>query len=510
MANRTQPLWKVFLAFVVLALTTTTKTAEAQQECHGTQLVVLAGPRRSATSSVAEFFHKYARGAQPNHNNGRIYHPLGNSRWPLVYGPHTNQTETEMPYKRFNHLVTDSNNAPLKQEILDAIKTDYELASVNAVIFGGEEFDQVLGVGEKGYNAVQAVQEVVDYVNAPPECVTIVLVYRIPRFLHWVSLYSSIHQDEYISYEEHMCEDTNTQDRLMELGTSMNPMFLAEAYLGGGVPEGTQWKVKMVDMLGVESFETDISHTIGCNILGNKCDDEGKWVKGHNEESITNKVLEADFKSLPKKETELSEKLFQYRDCSYQEDLENEPRFEVIMRKGIWADCEHDEDHEWVYNTFRDMRMGTHLVYDGLLSQVDCSKYGGHPSYGDRTHSVQLEDAKIEDFLDGTFQKSHGVVAFLEDEIEEIENGHFSAPLVLVILMFAGGAGFYVMKMRAEDGVVYTIPSFEMRGFSDRGRVSIGSAKKNDNFEDEDDSSSGEDESDSDSDEEDPDAGEFI
>lgn len=500
---------KVVLFVVVLALATTAHAAVTT--CPGTRLVVLAGPRRAATSSVAEFFHKYARGAQPNRQHGRIYHPLAKFRWPLVYGEYSNETEYDMPYKRFNHLVTDPNNKELKMEIMDAIKRDYEINGVDAVIFGGEEFDQVMGgdsVEAHKFDAVEAVKEVVNHVGVPSECVTILLNYRVPRFEHWVSLYSSgmidgtemAVESDFMPYEEHMCVDDQSDCRLQELGTSMNPMYLAETYLNAG----EKWQVKLIDMGGIEDFGTDISHTIGCNILGGVCDDDGRWVKGHIEETITNKVLQADFDSLPKEEVVLSERLFRYRDCAYEEDLRKNERFSVVMNKTVWSDCIHDKDHEWIYQSFRDFKFGTRLVFDALLSQIDCKNFGGHPSFGDQSHAEDLKAAKIEDFLTGTYQQNHNI---FEEFAEEIESS-FSAPLILVILMFAGGAGFYTMKMKQDPG--YTIPSFEMGGFSNQipsggfgGGFSDKKDKKNTSDDEE---SSSDDESDSD----DSGAGEFI
>ena len=531
-SNRTNKgVWKMFLSVLLLAVFA--NPAKAADECQATRLVVLAGPRRSATTSVAEFFHLYARGPQPGRAHGKIYHPLAKFRWPLVYGVEANKTETEMPYKRYNKLVTDPDNKELKDEILEAIKNDYDNDKVDAVIFGGEEFDNVLG-GDKGefgfaaqkYDAVKAVQEVVDYVGVPGECVEIIINYRIPRFEHWVSLYaSSTHEEEIVPYEQHMCTDKTADVRLQELGTSMNPMYLAETYLAAQ----PGWKVKLIDMSGVEDFGTDISHTIACDILGGICKDEGRWVSGHIEEVISNKVLQADFDSLPDKEVDLSEKLFEYRDCGYQEDLQNNDRFEIVKQKDIWADCQHDKDHEWIYQSFRNFRIGTHLVFDALLSQVNCKKFGGHPTWAG-SKSKELQAAKIQDFLKGTYQKKHNFLDILEEDVDKA----FSTPLILVILMFAAGAGFYTMKFRDVPGYQVSIPnfemgSFEMGGFSPQGMVDgisgfAGGFSDNinsfaggfsDNInkkfdrtipdDEDDDSSSGDEESDSDSD-----AGEFI
>jgi len=503
--TKTPNTWKsVVVLLLALLLTLSVASASESKDtspvCTGKRLIVLAGPRRSATTSVAEFFFKWARGGRPDHSQGRQYHPLSSFRWPLVYGDASNNTEVEMPYKRFNHLVTDPTNEPLRKEILEAIKRDWEINGVNTVIFGGEEFDQVGASAPVGQDAIQAVRSVVQFVGAAEECVTIVVNYRDERFEHWVSLYSSLTQDaseptKFLPYEQHMCEEKSSELRLQELGTSMNPMYISETYLKAG-----KWNVQMIDMGGVKNLGTDISHTIACSVMGGICDDDG-WVKGHLDEVITNKVLSRDFKSLPKEEIVLSEKLFRYRDCAYEEELRNNEQFSVVSNQTVWADCTHDMDHEWVYQSFRGPRVGTRLVFDGLLSQVDCSDYGGRKS--SQSKSEEIQAAKIEDFLSGTYQANHNIFEELE---EDIEAGSFSVPLILVVVLFASGATFLAMK--AKDSGGYTIAQFEMGEVS---RSSGGRKKKNRGYMDDesDSSSSGEYSDDSDDDDETPVTGGF-
>jgi len=462
-------------------------------------IYVMAGPRRSATTSVADFFYQYARGAQPNRDHGRTYHPLAKFRWPMVYGPASNETETEMPYKRFNHLVSDYDNEPLRKEILEAIKRDYDIDSVNSIIFGGEEFEQVGVHAQDGYDAIRAVWDVVDITGASPGCVTVLLNYRAWRFEHWVSLYGNgmmenpgpNSKEEPMPYNEHMCMDDTTADRLQELGTSMNPMYLAEIYLGQG------FNVKMIDMAGIENAGTDISHTIACKIMGGVCDGDG-WVKNHVDEVITNKALKYDFKHLSEEEIELSEKLFRYRDCAFEEDLRANVQFELIMDDEIWFGCDHDKDHEWIYQSFRDPIKGTKLFFDALLSQVDCQEYGGVRSALKESMSEKLETAKIDEFLDGTYQKSN-LMAAIEEIGDEISSGHFSIPLVLVVVMFALGGGFFMGKLREDRG--YRLPGIEMAGGS--APRSGSGAKRRSGFSDEnDDDDSSSSSSDDDDDEE--------
>jgi hypothetical protein len=450
----------VLLLVQLLFSTTRALAPVISDSCDGTRLVVLAGPRRTGTSSVAEYFTSWARGAQPNHQKGKLYHPLEKIRWPLVYGEVSNKTETEYPYKRFNHLVTDPDNEPLRTEIMDAIKRDYDQAGVKTVIFGGEEFDQVGASAPSGIDATKAVQDVVDYTGASPGCVTILINYRVPRFEQWVSIYTSRHEEEddesFVEYDQHMCQDETSALRMQELGTSMNPMYMAETYLKAG---DEKWNVQMIDMGGVAELKSDITAIIGCMVLGAACTDNGKWVKGHLQETPEAKKLEKEIETMTPREQEQSESLLLYRDCAYEEDLLQNDRFTVLANSTIWADCTHDEDHEWIYQSFRPPREGTHLVFDGLLSQVNCEKYGGYPAFNDQSRSEALEAAKIEDFLNGEYQHSHNFLARVE---EAIEDGHFSGPMVLVVLMFAGGISFYLIKMRENPDYEVAIPGFEL------------------------------------------------
>lgn len=488
--------WKIVLA--VLALATfkvgpiTIQAASAIPSngnpiCNSPnkKLYVLAGPRRAATSSVADFFYQWARGPQPNRKSGKKYHPLAKFRWPMVYGPASNKTDTEMPYKRFNSLVTDYGNEPLRKEILEAIKRDWELADVDSIIFGGDKFDQVGADAKEGYDALRAVRDVVEFIGAEPGCVTVIVNYRDIRFEHWVSMYGdgmlADTKEDPMPYNEHMCVEESTTVRLQELGTSMNPMLVAESYLREG------WQVKMIDMGGVESKGTDIAHTIACDIMGGHCDDDG-WVKGHHEEVFSNKFLQYDFDHLSREEIDLSEKLFRYRDCAFQEDLQTHPWFTVIKEEGIWTDCQHDKDHEWIYQSFRDPTTGTKLFYDALLSQVDCKPFGGPKSAINESNSEKLETAKIDEFLDGTYQKN-----FMNVIMEDV--GGVSVPLVLVLILVAGGAGFYLHKVRENPN--YKLPGIEMAGgftdgFSDNGMGN----KNNDSFSDEHDDESSSDDDD--------------
>lgn len=398
------------------------------------RLFVFVGPHRSASSSVEEFFMKYARGPRPD----GIYDGLKSTRWPLVYGPHTNSTYPDKPYKRFNSLITvpnkKKNDKELRQEILDSLQRDWMLADdVDNIIFGGEEFDQMKPFAGNGintdvsatYDSVDAVREVVDYLKIPSMgCVTIVINYRLSRFKHWISMYNNLNyvpsntqtaedtidtDDDTTSststidgpiksYEQYMCGETEVdkQMRIRELGTTMNPMYLSTQFLQEG------YAVRMIDMSGIGKSK-DISDTIACHVLTSSCDGKG-WVSGHEGEPIRNAVINGKTQ-VEQQLIKDAELIFEYRDCAYQRELDDHPNFKVVYHKDTWKHCVSDDDSTMsqIYNSLRrgvvlkeenvgnkkgktdtsilfdnsngigTVEEGNQLLFDALLSQVECS-----------------------------------------------------------------------------------------------------------------------------------------
>lgn len=79
----------------------------------------------------------------------------------------------------------------------------------------------------------------------------------------------------------------------------------------------------------------------------------------------------------------------------------------------------------------------------------------------DESKSEVLETAEIDEFLDGTYQKKH-VTSLVGKLRDEFTGKTFSVPLILVVVLFAIGAGYFMGKMRDESG--YRLPGIEMAG----------------------------------------------
>mmetsp|Transcript_43628 Transcript_43628/g.48884 ORF Transcript_43628/g.48884 Transcript_43628/m.48884 type:complete len:740 (+) Transcript_43628:282-2501(+) len=447
----------LLLLMMVLFLTSTptpTAAAEKVEVCPSTskKLVVFVGPHRSAASSVEDFFMKYARGRQPGGAHGKTYHALGNIRWPLVYGEYSNDTYIEEPYKRFNLLLSSYIDQKLRTEIMNAIKRDWQLGGVSTLFMGGEAFDEVtpfFTVSEGDLDSIKVIQQIVDFLDIPSlDCVTILLNYRLSRFDHWLSIYNEFQSRTTTtrgggdtttytntdtgtdvttgggesaasmrSYEQHICSE-NEDDKLLrfnELGTSMNPMYLSEQFLSAG------YNVKMIDMTGIpEKSGTDISHVIGCEILQGRCEESG-WVKGHVEESIQNNVIantEWDVGSadaLEQKVIEDAETVFLYRDCAYEQELVANPKFQLILQTHIWEQCAetNDDTMQDIYHSLRHGMVeggtvveGNQLLFDALVSQLDCDTINGLDETQKKAKEKQQEQLN---------KKNKSIVVSMED-----------------------------------------------------------------------------------------------
>lgn len=131
------------------------------------KVVFFAGPHKSASTSVQEFFYNYAAGwTQANPQGIALKH----WRWPRIqdYG-----------YKIFNTFVTEADNVRLQTQVLHGIQTSYE-ASKNGIILGTPYFDQV--GPDATYDGLNAMLKITNQLEIDdPKDVTVVINYRTPR-----------------------------------------------------------------------------------------------------------------------------------------------------------------------------------------------------------------------------------------------------------------------------------------------------------------------------------------
>jgi len=317
------------------------------------KLFFFAGPHKSASTSVEKFFANWAKnGHVPEHPHTM---PLGFWRWP--------QFDPDAGAKQYGKLVKNKDDKDYLNKALDAIQTGFD-DSDNGVFLGTEEFDQV--GPDKFLDAMPVMEAIVDRLKVDHKDIKVVINYRTPRVEQWISVWKHAGDDyDGASYSDFMCKaHGNEQDkkyRLSMIGAEMNPLGAAKIFLERG------WQVALVDMGGVEKEGKHVVHTIGCDILMAACDNG--VIHSLQDYTPHKNAVEKDFNELNEEETAKIEKLFQYRDCSYQKDLQNyikKGQMEVFYQDSLWADCGDNADY---YKKFKD---NTPMLYNALLGQLEC------------------------------------------------------------------------------------------------------------------------------------------
>jgi hypothetical protein len=372
------------------------------------RIVFFAGPHSSASTSVEEFMGEWAIGG---HQGG---HPhtvaLQYWRWPLVQG-----TYGMHGVKVFGRLVTEPDNTELHDIILAAIQEKFEEAE-NGVIVGTEEFDQV--GPDATYDGLQAMQKIIEHLDLKDEDITVVINYRAPRLDQWVSIWKHQEGDFMDStYEDFLCISHNDphekQIRFDMLGAQMNPLNAAKVYLEQG------WKVKLIDMGGVESADKDISHVIGCRVLFGGCT-EG-FLGALGDELPRENAIERPFDELNDEESAKMEELFRNRDCGYQpllqKHIEN-GNMEIEYLDTLWQTCDSGRK-----SYYADLVDNTDVLFHAFLSQLECKN---------NPHNNQ-EGVNMDKAL------GH------QNGIARVINGFVEA--VLVPLVFLCGVGYVMMMM---------------------------------------------------------------
>mmetsp|Transcript_35160 Transcript_35160/g.85158 ORF Transcript_35160/g.85158 Transcript_35160/m.85158 type:complete len:538 (+) Transcript_35160:274-1887(+) len=372
------------------------------------QLVLFGGPHKSASTSVEEFMAQWAEGGwKHGHPHTKA---LGYWRWPRVMGTYgTHGT------KVFGRLVTEPSNDILHKSIMDSIAESMEEAE-NGVIVGTEEFDQV--GPDATYKALPAIKKVIRHLDLNNEDVTIVLNYRSPRLDQWVSIWKHEEGDFMDStYEDFLCMSHNDpaerRRRYDMLGAQMNPLGAAQVFLEEG------WKVKLIDMGGVEAQDKDISHVIGCRVLLGGCLDG--FLGSLGDELPRENAVEKPFDELNDEESGKMEQLFENRDCGYQHSLQKwieSGQMEIEYQDSLWKTC--DSKRKSYYSS---LVGATDVLFNAFLSQLECK---------DNPHDLR-DGITMDQALGNNNTLGHMINGFVE--------------AVLIPLVFLGGVGYVMMMM---------------------------------------------------------------
>jgi hypothetical protein len=368
---------------LVLALAVLRDLAIADDTSQKKRLLLFAGPHRSGSSSVEEFFQKYCKGSI-KHDKDTF--PLRYWKWPEISQEHAKPGVP--PYKVFQNLVLEpSMNTPLNMDIMAGIKEAYETAQ-DGIILGTELFDQIGPYSQ--YDGMEAMKRIVDHVGLTndPDMVTVVVNYRAPRFEHWESVWKGSVEGTDRTYQDFMCHTRQYHEKIELLSTAANPLQVALESQKQG------WDVALMDMQGIEENNRDVAHTIACSVMDAKCQESDGWVNHHVDESIhTNEAEDGhDMVELTDKQRYEAEELLLARDCAYgaimkEFQANGTAHFKIHHDSSLWKHC----DPKLSISRYVDL-LNPELVFRGLLSQLKCSNV----VYDDMPRS-------IEDILSGKF-----------------------------------------------------------------------------------------------------------
>jgi hypothetical protein len=388
-----------------------------EEQRQNRRLVIFAGPHKSASSSLQEFFVQYAAGRRKYHN----LMAFQRWRWPLVNSERTLRIPERKIFSRLVMNHTKKGGGGGQDEALSMqVREDIRSAIYNTwtekqrimvkptkstsdkddggkhklimtegyvnLILASEEFDRFGPTPFSGRDGMGAIRDIVELIQ-PPQ-LDIVVNYRTPRHKHWLSIWKQLTaiqsrtdtkeetgkknigkvpgkdgtDDEQkvgrrkASYKNFIC----SSDRVWEyLDCVSNPLGLVAAL------RSNQWNVTLIDMGGVEERNLDISHASSCHVLNVPCTEDG-WVRG-----IVNHTLEMNTKSrsldLSEQDLDEMEWLLRKRDCAYASIMRSDPHVSLLFRQTLWKDCNVKAEQ----HIYRDL-LNTTFMMQLLQAQYQC------------------------------------------------------------------------------------------------------------------------------------------
>jgi hypothetical protein len=348
----------------------------SQQQQQHRRMVVLAGPHKSASSSVQELFMKYA-----SNSNTRQKHP-SLQEWIWPWNP---RRRSYLPRKGFAPLVTEE--IGFHRLIWDTILQVWNATNPTTgtwehphLIWGTEELDRFGPVPWSHRDGLKALYQVWNLTR--PSSLDIVVHYRRPRKSQWISIWKQLERREQDSnYSNFLC-DAQEYTRLWEyLDCVANPLGLTKALLEywndyqhrtANVANVT---VHLLDMQGIAQVQRDVGHIVACDVLGVKCT-ANHWLPQVQEEPILQNAKSGN-PGLSKEQLLDLEWILRQRDCWYRAGLEkwattsssssstaaSAPRLKWHYAETLWDQCDDDGLARFANTTF---------LLDVLQSQVGC------------------------------------------------------------------------------------------------------------------------------------------
>ncbi|VEU34004.1 unnamed protein product [Pseudo-nitzschia multistriata] len=285
------------------------------------ELLIFVGPHETSAVPVTKFFVDHA-----SDKGGTNHSPSFDGwAWPVIDSEILGDIQS---HRTFDLLLSDASKRPVQNIILNGIRDSWNNA-LDGVIIGSLNLDRVGENPYSGYDALGAIQRVVEKLGISDDDVTIALNYRSNRLDHLSAVWWNHFEAE--SFEEFVCSNAQAEKRWEWIDTVLNPLKLANAYHEEG------WKVAMIDQEGTANAGGDVAHALACNLMiGVDCG-TGR-VRGLENETIdvpsTYKIEDLD--ELQRTEFET---LLQMRDCYYRYTLEQDGKFLIVNKDALWGSC---------------------------------------------------------------------------------------------------------------------------------------------------------------------------
>eukprot|EP00980_Cylindrotheca_fusiformis_P026665 scaffold16852_cov83-Cylindrotheca_fusiformis.AAC.1 len=319
------------------------------------RLVIFVGPHKSASSSIQEFFIRYAHSPKNTTiKSENVKHPsLVNWTWPYVVRRKMYQSR-----KGFAPLVTEVNDADWEKMIHDTILEVWNTSESKQLILGTEELDRFGMTPWSHRDGLRAIEKIINLLH--PGSVDIVLNYRRPRSHQWLSIWKQLTRREkkMPAYGEYLCRGKERAMIWEYLDCVANPIGLAYAL---AERFGSQATIHILDMQGIEAAELDVSHVLACDILEDVPCSDG-WVQGMEHPPRLNQKFGNP--GISQAQLEEMEWFFVQRDCTFEKALMSEPNLRMHHGDSIWEHC--NDPHPGFGNTT--------VLLQLLQSQVGCTK----------------------------------------------------------------------------------------------------------------------------------------
>jgi len=285
------------------------------------QLIIFAGPHETSAVPVNKFFVDHASDKEGTNRSTS----LDGWIWPIIDSEILGNTQS---HRIFDLLLSDADTRPVQNVIMDGIRDSWNKAQ-NGVIIGSLDFDRVGENPYSSYDALGAVDRVVQTLGIPDNDVTVVLNYRSRRLDHLSAVWWNHFDAE--SFQDFVCSDAQADKRWEWMDTVMNPLKLANAYIEEG------WNVAMIDQEGTSIAGKDVAHAVACGLM-NDVDCDNGWVRGLKSETI-DAPLSYEIDALNDIQRTKLEILFRMRDCFYKYALESDNKFSTVNRNELWKSC---------------------------------------------------------------------------------------------------------------------------------------------------------------------------